>query len=79
MSRQTPILSLTLRLARSEDYSDGGEYRILFLFLFSLIGISSIFILINANQTHTDISDIPDGRLLQVSSSRLSQDDISAE
>lgn len=44
-----------------------------------MIGISYVFILINANQTHTDISDIPDGRLLQVASSRLSQDDVSAE
>ena len=47
-----------------------------------MIGISSVFTLIHkviANQTYTDISDIPDGRLLQVSSSRLSQDDISAE
>ena len=47
-----------------------------------MIGISSVFTLIHkviANQTYTDISDTPDGRLLQVSSSRLSQDDISAE
>lgn len=32
-----------------------------------------------ANQTETDIPDIPDGRLLQVFSSRFSGDDISAE
>ena len=34
-------------------------------------------ILTVANQTH--VSDIPDGRLLQAASSRLSEDDISAE
>lgn len=32
-----------------------------------------------ANQTCTDISGIPDGRLLQVFPSRLNGDDISAE
>ena len=35
--------------------------------------------LITANQTYTGLSDIPEGRLLLVSSSRLSEDDISAE
>ncbi len=32
-----------------------------------------------ANQTYTDISGVPDGRLLQVFSSRLSGGDIFAE
>ena len=42
---------------------------------------SSVFklLMIVANQTYTDISEVPDGRLLQVFSSPLSGDDISAE
>ena len=44
-----------------------------------MIRSRSVFILIIANQTYPDRSEIPRGSLLQVFPSRLSQDDISAE